>query len=110
MVIQKVLNIIEKNPQFKEFINHIEDFEIFYKNLSVDEIRRLKLEFPDLLKSENQEQIISEQTSNNLESVKSIYSLTLIKKDKDKKNFSGLNKIKLYIDLFNEKIIKILQN
>jgi hypothetical protein len=110
MVIQKVLTILKKNPQFKEFLNQIENFEIFYKNLSIDEIKRLKLEFPDLLKSEIQEQMFNGHKSNNLEIQRSIYCLTLVRKDKNENNYIKLKKIKFYIDVFNQKIIKIFQN
>ena len=52
MFIHIIFNILKKNPQIKEFLSQIENFETFLKKLSYEEIKRLNLEFPDLLKSE----------------------------------------------------------
>ncbi|MFX1256867.1 MAG: hypothetical protein ACFFAN_03330 [Promethearchaeota archaeon] len=105
MIPQNIFKTLKKNHQFKEFIKNIEDFEILIKKLNLNEIQRLSLEYPDLLKLKIDDQAIKAQKK-----FPSIFCITLIKKNFNVNNYMKINKIKVYLDELNEKIIKILHN
>lgn len=95
---QKILKILEKNNKVKNFIGDNEDVEILLKELDIDELNRQFNEYPNFFDHIKKEDKLE------------IFSLTLVKKDTSENNYIKLKKIKLYIDILNEKIIKILQN
>ena len=110
MISQKILNLLKNNNQIKEFFSDNKDIEILFKKLNQSEIKRLSIEYPNLLDLKNQYEEIKKQTIKTKDKESPILCLTLIKCDNSIKNYMKLKKIKLYIDEMDEKIIKILQN
>ena len=110
MITQNILNSLKENSKIEQFLNDFEDYEILYKKLNEDEIKRLSLGYHNFLELENINHIIKKQKSKTKESYPSILCLTLIKSDINVDNYVKLKKIKIYIDELTNKIYKILQN
>jgi len=106
MISQNFINILKENTKIKEFFDQKEDFEIIIKKLSNDEIKRLLIEYPNLLeigKSKGKNKVT-------LGTTRSIICFTVVKRNLDSKNYVKLRKFKVYFDELNGKIIKILKN
>ena len=97
MISQNILNVLNMNSQFKKFVEEIKDFKILTKKLNSEEIKRVYLEYPNLLPKIR-------------EDISSIICITLVKNNLDHRNYEKLKKIKFYIDETNENILKILEN
>ena len=104
MMSEKILAILRKDSRINEFLDNIEDFEILYKKLNFNDIKRLSLEYPNFFN------LNVVQKSEISEGKISIGCLTLIKHKSYAQNFNKLKKIKIYVNEINEEIIKILQN
>jgi len=100
---QNFLKILKDSFQIKEFLKNSETHEILIKELSYNDNERILLEYLQLTKDLNLNK------PNNKKSIP-ILCLTLVKQDFNKKNFSGLKKLKLYISEINQKILKVLEN
>ncbi|MFX1445296.1 MAG: hypothetical protein ACFFHV_17920 [Promethearchaeota archaeon] len=98
---------MNKNFQIKRFLKETEGCDVLIKKLNQEEVRRINSEYPYFLKKENFGII---KQGNKLKSREIISCLTLIKKDMSDKNYVKLNKIKLYINELDGKIIKTLQS
>ena len=99
------LNLLRENSQLNEFIRDTEDFEILIKDLNQDEIKRLNIEYPKLLKLKTVKKETKEQTIS-----KSVICITLVKKNLEAKSYDKLKKFKIYYNKSEGKIIKILKN
>jgi len=110
MIPQNLFNILKMNTQVLDFLKNTVDFEVFFKRLNNDEIKRISTEYPNLFKQE-----INDQKTNNNQiktegDFHSIISIILVRCDLDSKNYTKLKKIKFYINESNGEIIKVLQN
>ena len=110
MIPQNLFNILKMNTQVLDFLKNTKDFEVLYKRLNIDEIKRVSTEYPNLFKQE-----INNQKTNNKQikiegAFHSIVSIILVRCDLDSKNYTKLKKLKLYINESNGEIIKVLQN
>ena len=110
MIPQNLFNILKNNTQVLNFLNNTVDFEVFFKRLNHDEIKRLSTEYPNLFKQEINNQKTSNKQKKIEGDIQSIVFIILVRHDLDSKNYTKLKKIKLYITESNGKIIKILQN
>jgi len=110
MKIANILNIIKQSDVLKEFMQYSKNLEIQFKNLNTEEIKRLLTEYPDLLKGSIKKKVKRTEESEKNAGNKRISCLTIVKTDLDQDNYKNLKKIKLYIDVLNDDIIKILQN
>ena len=110
MIPQNLFNILKNNTQVLNFLNNTVDFEVFFKRLNHDEIKRLSTEYPNLFKQEiNDHQKINNKQIKIEGAIQSIVFIILVRRDLDSKNYTKLKKIKMYINESNGKIIKILQ-
>jgi len=91
----KIKLLLNDNKEVRDFLGDTDEFEILKKIISGEELKRIRSEYPNLLK---------------LEKPQTIICITLVKRDSHVDNRIHLKKIKLYIDETSEKIIKILQN
>ena len=110
MINQNIIQILKKNSKLKDFLENAVDFEVLTKNLNLNEIKRLNLEYPDLLKLKTDKQMKGILLSEKDDDITSILCITIVKNDIHVKNYEKLKKIKVYFDESKENIIKILQN
>jgi hypothetical protein len=110
MIHQKIFNIIKESDQIKDFFIDANDVDVLIKKITINELKALYIEYPNLLKIVNNNKIKIKYRSDNNEISPLILCLTFIKRDFNMKNYIKLKKIKLYIDEMNEKIVKILKN
>jgi len=105
MFSMKIFNLLIKQKEIKDFLENEEKIEILVKKLNIEDIKRLNREYPPFLNF-NQNDIESYIKK----AEHPILSLTLLKHDYKSKNYNKLKKIKVYIDVINYIIIRIMQN
>ena len=110
MISQEVLKSLKNNIEFLEFCSDITNVEVLSKNLNLEQLKRLSIEYPNFLTMEKIEDSNLNQKIETNRKMPSILCLTLINNDKNTENYSKLKKIKFYINDSNGKIIKFLQN
>lgn len=110
MINLNFIQILKMNSKLKNFLENVKNFEVLTKKLNLNEIRRLLLEYPDMLKLKIDRQMKGEKSNKNDENFPSLLCITIVNNDLRLKNHTKLKKIKIYIDESNENIIKILQN
>lgn len=110
MKLANILNIIKQSDELKVFLHHSKNVEIQFKNLNSEEIKRIFIEYPDLLKETINRKVRRTEELEKNAGNKRICCFTFVKTDLNQDNYKKLKKIKLYIDLLNDNIIKILQN
>ena len=110
MINQYFIQILKMSSNLRDFLENAENFEVLTKRLNLDEIKRLSLEYPDLLKLKTDKQMKGILLSEKDDDITSILCITIVKNDIHVKNYEKLKKIKVYFDESKENIIKILQN
>ncbi len=105
MISRKTISTLTGNDQFKKFLDENIEFEILHKNIKENEIERIIYEYPKFFYVAEDIQKIRKKKK-----ISSIICFTLVKCDISSNNYSNLKKIKFYIDEFNNKILRILQN
>lgn len=110
MISQEALKSLQKNNEFLEFCNDINNLEVLSKRLYPEQLKRLSIEYLGFLPVDKNEVIDLNQKIENDKEMPSFLCLTLIKNDTKIDNYSKLKKMKFYINESNGKIIKFLQN
>jgi len=110
MNLKEILTTFNKDSKLQEFHKTSDEFELLIKYLNYKEIERLLFEYPNFLNSKIIKQIKAKQESKSFENVPSIISITLVKHENNTSNYTKLKKLKVYLDMVSNKIIKVLQN
>jgi len=96
---------VSTNKEIKDFLKNVETIEVLIKKLKIEDIKRLSREYPNFL-DYHQDKI-------EMNIIKELYlflSVTLLKYNTTSKYYFNLKKIRVYINLINDNIIKILHN
>ena len=99
MIEQNKLELFKKHPLIENFLEGTAEFEISSKILNFKDIKRIYKEYP---KFELSLYVHSKEIQ--------IFTITIIKIDRNPENYQKFKKIKIYVNESNGKIIKILQN
>ncbi len=100
---EEFIDIVAQNSRVQAFLQNSERVEVLVKEITFQELERLKKEYPKFFNW-------------NLEEIKPndkgiiLYSITLLKRDRSPNNYTKTKKIKLYIEKSTKKILKILSN
>jgi len=109
MLNENILKILKENHQILESIKQMENFEVLIKKLSYNELKNLKLYYPDFINIDiNSETDVDNQNLNQKDS-SIIFCFTFVKNENSKK-YEKIKKIKIYVDELKEVVLKILQN
>jgi len=93
MISRKIFDIIKNSKDLKKFLINCSKIEIYFKRIENKEIKRIEKEYEKLFFNLS----------------KDIVCITFIKNNLSKNNFQKNHKIKFYIDLIQNNIIKILK-
>lgn len=87
-------------------MENAENSNILIKDLAINELKLLFDQFPNLFPIEFQQYINEDE--NKLQDTSVVKVITVVKNNKNSMSLSKVSKIKIYYDITNRKILKIL--
>ena len=87
-------------------MENAENPNILIKDLAINELKLLFDQFPNLFPIEFQQYINEDE--NKLQDTSVVKAITVVKNNKNLMSLSKVSKIKIYYDIANRKILKIL--
>ncbi len=106
---ENLLKLLENNIEIKNFLKGQTNFEFNLRRLSREDFERILTFYPNLLNLHPSDIIIYESENQIDNPSTSILCINIIKQDNSANNFMRLQKLKIYFNEKDEKILKILQ-
>ncbi len=90
----------------QDFLENAEHPQILIKDITNDELKKLFTQFPNLVPILFQKEKIKNEIE--FQEISIVKVITLVKNKKDLMSLNKINKLKIYFDETNNKILKIL--
>ena len=81
MLNENILKVLKENQQILELIKEKENFEVLIKKLSYNELKNLKLYYPDFIEISIDSETNLDKENINLKSLSSVICFTFVKNE-----------------------------